>query len=91
MNLKDVFTSIKYCAISTIQKLVERECTNEEKKKLLDAAVKERLEYLLNQCNTGFIIKLLISKFVLPYIPEITQFIYDLIKTKVIGVTKENG
>lgn len=91
INVNAIFKTLKNAAVRTIQDLVERECSNETKKQLLDAAIKEQMQMIINKCNAGFLLKIIIGKYVMPYIPEITQFIYDLVKAKVIGVTKENG
>lgn len=91
INLKVVLNSLKLRAIGTIQKLAQRECENEEKKAILDAAIVEQLKMIISDCNIGWVGSLIINKLIMPYIPEITQFIYDLVKAKVVGVTKENG
>lgn len=91
MSIGVILNSIKFRAIGTIQKLVQRECENEEKKAILDAAIIDQLKMMICDYNIGWIGRLIINKLILPYIPELTQFIFDLVKAKVAGVTKENG
>lgn len=65
-----------------------KDLTGEEKKIRLDKRMTDFANSLLEDAKINFIIKFLIKNFVIKNIPEITQSIYDLIKTKIEGITK---
>ena len=70
-----------------IADLATKELENKEKKLQLDKAILAYLVSLLSTAKFGFITKFIIEKFVINNISIITQAIYDLIKSKVDGVT----
>lgn len=79
-KIKNLIYGIEVTAKFYIQTFVESKYTNEEKKAKLDEKV---IEYI-----NGFPINPVIKFVLRPIIPYITQSIYNLIKTKISGVTK---
>lgn len=78
---------IKFAKLN-IANLAEQELENAEKKAILDRAIKGWLIPLLATTKMGFITKFILDRFVIANIPVITQAIYDLIKSRIEGVTK---
>lgn len=78
---------IKFAKLN-IADLAKTELENAEKKSALDRAIKGYLVPLLATTKMGFITKFILDRFVINNIPVITQAIYDLIKSRIDGVTK---
>lgn len=62
--------------------------TNEEKKQKLDEAIVAFLQ--ANISNYHFFVRFAIQKLLIPYVSEFTQAIFDLLKARIQGVTKED-
>lgn len=62
--------------------------SNQEKKKQLDDIVEQYAETAINKINLNVFSRYIIKKFIINNIPYLTQAIFDLIKTKIEGVTK---
>ena len=58
------------------------------KKARLDDAITNYVEGVIDNIGLNFIFKFVIRKILIENIPTITQIIYNLIKTKVEGITK---
>ena len=86
MNDK-ILQFFNYVKINIIE-LANKELSNLEKKNKLDKAVEVYFLSLLASSKINFITKFVIEKVVVPYIPTITQAIYECIKVKIKGITK---
>lgn len=87
-TVKFMFENTIALAKSNIAELALTNLSNEEKKQALDLAVKSYVESFLERQPVGWFASFLINKFIIPNIPFITQKIFDLLKTKIEGVTK---
>ena len=65
-----------------------KELTGPKKKAQLDLTITNWVNAFLSKDKINFVFKLIIKTIILPHIPDITQAIFDLIKTKVEGITK---
>lgn len=65
-----------------------KELTGEEKKKRVDSIISEYIEATIDTLGLNFVFRFIVKKLLLENIPTITQIIFDLIKTKVEGITK---
>ena len=73
-----------------IEKFEEyKELTGEQKKARLDDIIKEYIEATIDTIGLNFIFKFVIKKVLIDNLPIITQAIFDLLKAKVEGVTKD--
>lgn len=64
------------------------ELTNEQKKQRVDEIITNYLEMALDNLGMNFISKLIVRKLILENVPVLTQVIFDLIKSKVKGITE---
>lgn len=92
-DLKSMVSWIVLNAKSKIKELATTELSNNDKKSKLDDYIKDVLEvnydyYMPNGILAKFCYKYVIKKMVLPHISDFTQIIYDLLKSKIVGVTK---
>ena len=78
---------IRFAGVN-IKELAQKELSNTEKKSQLDKAIKGYLIPLLATARMGVVTKFIFERFVIANIPVITQAIYDLIKSRIEGVTK---
>lgn len=62
--------------------------SGDEKKEKLDAQMTAWATALLEGAELNLITKYIIKKFVIGCIPTITQAVFDLIKSKVAGITE---
>lgn len=88
-KFKILVNEFTYQVVVFIGKLVKSEVSNFEKKQVLDETITRWLIDELKIVQLNIVAKWFINKFVLPNISEITQFIYDLITIKIVGITKE--
>lgn len=86
-TFKMVLNQLVFCAKNTVTDLAKKELSNTEKKAQLDNVIMTLILSILDGAKIGWITKLIIEKFVLPRISEITQAVYDLLKAKIEGVT----
>ena len=68
--------------------LAKTELNNVEKKEKLDEAILTYFDTLLNGVKLSLITKWVIKNYVIKNIPVLTQIVYDLIKSRINGVTK---
>ena len=68
--------------------LAKTELNNVEKKEKLDEAIFAYFDTLLNGAKLSLITKWVIKNYVIKNIPVLTQIVYDLIKSRINGVTK---
>ncbi len=73
-----------------IIELAKTELQNEEKKKKLDVAIVDFVLGALDKMSLSGLAKLLIKKFVLPHVAELTQLIFDLLKEKFESKAKKD-
>lgn len=88
MNISKIVKSLLQQIINKIIEQVNEELDGKEKKTSVDNAVSIWL--VENIAGLGVIQKFVITQYVIPTIPIITQAIYDCLKKKVEGLT-ENG
>ena len=86
MNEK-ILQFVNYVKINIVD-LANKELSNLEKKSKLDKAVECYFVTLLASSKISWFAKFVIEKVVVPYIPTITQAIYDLLQEKIKGITK---
>ena len=84
MVLKEFVNQTKINIIN----LTKEKLNNEEKKNKLDTIIEKWLDNLLLGAKLNLITKFLIKNYVIKNIPILTQIVYDLIKSKIDGVTK---
>lgn len=83
--IKNVFEQTK----TYIEKYEQyKDLTGEEKKARVDEIITEYIQATIDNIGLNFIAKFIIKKLLLENIPIITQCIFDLIKTKIEGITK---
>ena len=84
MILKEFVNQTK----KNIINLTKEKLNNEDKKEKLDTIIEKWLDNLLLGAKLNFVTKFLIKNYVIKNIPILTQIVYDLIKSKIDGVTK---
>ncbi len=67
---------------------VAEKLSNEEKKQKLDEAIIAFLETNISKYH--FFVRFAIQKLLIPYVSDFTQAIFDLLKARIQGVTKED-
>jgi len=70
-----------------IIELASLKLANSEKKEKLDIALTAFVESFILKTNLNLVLKFILKKLILPHISELTQGIYDLLKTKIKGIT----
>lgn len=88
-NAKFNISTVVNFAKDKIVELTKQEIGNAEKKQMLDDAVTAYIIQTLNAASPNFFIRWAITKLLLPNISIITQKIFDLLKEKIDGLTKE--
>lgn len=87
LNFINGFTAV---AQNEIAELASTKKNNENKKKQLDLTMFEYIQKVLTTQKLNIFVKLLIKKLIVPCLNDVTQLIYDLLKTKIKGVTPED-
>lgn len=64
------------------------ELTNEQKKQRVDEIITNYLEIALDNLGLNIVFKYVVKKLILVNVPVLTQVIFDLIKSKVQGITE---
>lgn len=64
------------------------ELTNEQKKERVDEIITNYLEMALDNLGLNIVFKYVVKKLILANVPVLTQVIFDLIKSKVKGITE---
>lgn len=93
---KDLITFVKWVIINAktkIKELALTELNNDEKKAKLDSYMTDIIVHnadywMPKNPIVKFVLNYVINKFILPNISGFTQLIYDLLKTKIEGVTE---
>jgi len=89
MKFKEMITGIQILALERITSLAKSKVLdNSEKKKYLDDYIVDYINVAMQQLKLNFLFKLILKKYLLPNVPVITQAIFDLIKTRVEGITQ---
>lgn len=86
-----VMDFVKEFIEKTKQQIIELARTtlaNEEKKAELDAYITNFVETALETMKLGWFGRIVIKKWCLPHLPELTQCIYDLLKAKLEELVK---
>lgn len=83
--LSEIFNSAK----AKIVELANTELKDEVKKQKLDTYIVNVIKATMDRLGFNPIARFVVNKFVIPYVDDITQYIYDLLKAKVKGVTKK--
>ena len=68
--------------------LAHKELSNTERKQKLDKAMAAYVLTLMSDLGVNFVYKWIIEKFIIKNIPVITQVIFDLLKSRLEGVTR---
>lgn len=71
-----------------IVELAQTELSNENKKLSLDHTITEFFIQAVEGLSVNVLLKLILKKMFLPVIPLITQWIFDLLKAKIEGITE---
>lgn len=88
MEIKEFIENIVNVAKTKIIYLAETKLNNEDKKERLDETILNYVQMYIDKVKMNFFLKLAIKKVLIPLIPTLTQIIYDLLKTKLQGITK---
>ena len=86
MNLVEVIKRMFQLTTAKILEYVNKELEGQEKKAQVDASVTTWLTDVVSKL--GVVQQFLITQYVIPTVPVITQSIYDCIKQKVEGLTE---
>ena len=87
MKFNDFIQSFITVVKTNIIELAQTELSNENKKMVLDNKIINYIDCSFDKLRVNFIIKKIIKTFVISNVSIITQLIYDLIKTKIDGIT----
>lgn len=90
-KLKDFLTDFVKKSKVTIVSLVNTELTNAAKKDVLDETIIDWVKVKLKSSKLNLVLRIVLEKLLLPNVTVITQVIYDLLKTRVRGVTTDYG
>ena len=89
MKLKDFIQEFTQNTKGYIEKYEQyKDLTGEQKKARVDSLIYKYVDGVIDNIGLNFIFKFVIKKLLLENIPILTQLIFDLIKTKVDGITK---
>ena len=87
MNIKEFIENFTQKTKENIAKLAETKLTGAEKKAKLDEKMTKWAEELLKGAKMNVLLKNAVKQFVIANIPVITQAVFDLLKTKIQGIT----
>jgi len=88
-KVKELITGVADRTKAIIVKLQGFETlTGEQKKERLDDYITDYIEEIIDNIGLNIVFKFVIRKVLIKNIPTITQCIFDLIKTKVDGITE---
>lgn len=89
MEIKDFIKNIVNVSEKLIEKFEDyKELTGEEKKHRLDDTIEKHILNTIDLLEINFVLKWAFKKLLVANIPDITQAIFDLIQTRIIGITK---
>jgi hypothetical protein len=89
MKVNEFITNLTMITKLKIAELAKSELNNLDKKAVLDEKVTLWATKTLENIPVNFLVKFLIKKYFIANVSVITQNIYDLLKAKIQGVTKE--
>lgn len=89
MSFKEFLAKFVETTKKEIKALASSSFENSEKKEKLDLKITEAVELMLSKTNLNIFVIFVLKKFILPNVSELTQLIYDLLKSKIKGVTSE--
>jgi len=85
MKLSQMTKNILQIATSKIVENVNKELDGQEKKASVDSTICNWISN--NSSNLGLMQQFIVTKYIVPMIPVVTQAIYDCLKKKVEGLT----
>lgn len=88
-KLKDFLTDFVKKSKVTIVSLVDSELSNDAKKEVLDETIINWVKVKLKSSKLNLLLRIVLEKLLLPNVAVITQLIYDLLKSRVKGVTSD--
>lgn len=89
MSVKEFIRNIATEAKFYIEKYEQiKELNGKQKKARVDEVITEYIETTIDKIGLNFVAKFIIKKLLIENVPTITQCIFDLIKSKVEGITK---
>jgi hypothetical protein len=89
MNIKDFIQTVVKETKFYIEKYEQiKNLSGEQKKARVDEVITEYVENTIDNIGLNFVVKFIIKKLLIENIPVITQCIFDLIASKVQGITK---
>ena len=89
MKIKTFIEDFVKTATTYIEKYEEcKELSGEERKKRLDDIVSNYVEVAIENIGLNFVFKFVLKKLLIQNIPYITQAIFNLIQTRIKGITK---
>lgn len=89
MRFKEFIQSIASQTQTYIEKYEEyKELNGKQKKARVDDLITNYIEATIDNIGLNFIFKFVLKKLLIENVPNITQIIFDLIKTKVDGITE---
>lgn len=80
------FTNVSKAIIERVE--TYKDLSGEEKKERVDEVVTNYVTGVIDNIQVNFIVRFILKKLLIDNIPTITQIIFDLIKTKISGITK---
>lgn len=91
-DVTKIINNIFYYAKDTIVELVKADVNGTEKKAILDKRITSQIialfdGYLKTKNPVLFLIKKIVLDYIIANVPAITQGIYNMIKTRVEGIT----
>lgn len=90
-KFKELFKIIVVNTKVKIKELALTELDNTEKKQKLDDYIVHLINITMDNLGFNFVARWVVNHYLIPYVDDLTQYVYDLLKAKVNGVTKENG
>lgn len=88
MEIKNFILDFVNETRKNIIELAKTELNNNNKKMVLDQRIIDFLDNTIAGVKLNFILKLALKKLLLPNVSIITQIIFDLLKTRIEGITK---
>lgn len=87
-KFKRLWDEIVNCSKAKIVDLADTELKNEVKKQKLDIYIINLINGAMDTLGFNAIQRWCVKTFIIPYVDDITQYIYDLLKARIVGVTK---
>ncbi len=90
-KIKILFNHIAVFAKIKIKELAKTELNNTEKKEKLDKYIVKIIEKTMDNLGFNFVARFAINNYLLPYVDDITQYIYDLLKSRLDSQNADNS